>query len=167
MSVAFPDLASARFELGFVPRAEPLVSCAALALNDAAVLLARRLLLLTDEQLHGLRGATSTRLVLVLGSADALPWVDGIAYFGRDPLAPSLLLPTALTPNLPLQLVERAILARAGKAGAGGPFLLCAFPRRVIDSSAARNIDRATLTAWLTTTSEASTVAAPTPGSAP
>lgn len=41
----------------------------------------------------GFEDGESRRLV-VIGSADDLPWVESLLYLGRDPDAPLLLLPT-------------------------------------------------------------------------
>lgn len=154
MSALPAQLARARLEFDFVARSQPLPACAALARGQVAERLVRRLLLLTDEQLGALRGAASRQLVLLLGATEALPWVDGIAYFGREPQAPSLLLPCATCPTLPLELVARSVALRWGKSGAVGPFVLADAPRTVIDSSEARPVDRAQLYAWLATRAE-------------
>jgi hypothetical protein len=58
--------------------------------------------------------AVSTSDVLVLlGEGQTLPWVDGVRYLGRDPLAPHLLLPTNRTPGVPVDLFESALIQRS------------------------------------------------------
>lgn len=155
MSALPAELARARLEFDFVARLQPLPACAALAYGAVAERLVRRLLLLTDEQLEALRGAASTKLVLLLGATDALPWVDGIRYFGRDPQAPALLLPCTSMPTLPLELLARSVALRWGKSGAVGPFILTDEPRSAVDSSVARPVDRAELVRWLALRAEA------------
>ena len=44
--------------------------------------------------------------VVVLGATEALPWVDGVNYLGRDPDAPRLLLPTMLRPAVAVDAVR-------------------------------------------------------------
>ena len=41
----------------------------------------------------GIVMGSDSDLPTMLGAAEALPWVDGVIYLGRDPRAPSLLLP--------------------------------------------------------------------------
>ena len=94
-------------ELRVVPRPEPLVPQAAIAIDDAARALAERLLRLPDEHRSRLHGAAGERFLLVCGTEPDLPWCDGIGYLGRDPAAPGLLLPTTLTVDVPLPLFER------------------------------------------------------------
>jgi hypothetical protein len=100
-------------EVRWVPRLAPLSPEGALAAGPAAERLVRRLLQLPDEALARLVGVAGPGLVVVCApDAEDLPWVDGLVYLGRDPAAPALLIPTALCPNVPLPLVERAVLAR-------------------------------------------------------
>jgi hypothetical protein len=139
----------------FTARAEPLVARAAVARGDAAGALARRLLALDDDglaALTGVAGAVGDDVVCaVLGDAAALPWVDGVAYLGRDDAAPGLLLPTAVAPDVAPGLLERAVRARAGAAaapigviaGEGGALAA------LVPLGAARRFDRAQLAAWL------------------
>jgi hypothetical protein len=104
--------------VGWRSRDEPLAVVGAAAAGDAARALATRVLARTDEALAKLRGVASARssdtvAIVVLGDAADLPWLDGIVYLGRDPRAPSLLVPTFLEPDVPIELVERALLRRA------------------------------------------------------
>ncbi len=109
-----------------VPRPEPLAPTAAVAEGCAARRLARRLLQLGDAALARLVGVAGPGLLAVLGAEAELPWIDGIRYLGRDPDAPALYLPTALTFDVPLALVEGAFLA-AATAGAA-PFAVLLEP---------------------------------------
>lgn len=133
--------------LAFVPRAEPLAPAAALAEGEAAVRLARRLLALPDDALARLAGVAGRGLLAVTGAEADLPWVDGVAYLGRDPAAPALLLPTARVPALPLPLVERALAA--GALPGAAPLAVIAEPLRLVPLGGARPVDRARLVAWL------------------
>jgi MoxR-vWA-beta-propeller ternary system domain bpX5 len=129
------------------PRREPLVPCAAAAEGAAAVRLAHRLLALDDEALARLSGVSAPDLLAVFGPEVALPWVEGIRYFGRDPEAPSLLLPTAVVLSVPAPLLERALLAAAG--GSTPPLAVLLDPLRLVPMGLARPVDRARLQVWI------------------
>ena len=133
--------------LPLVARAEPLRASAAVAEGEAAGRLARRLLALPDAALARLAGVAGEDLLVILGVEDELPWVDGIRYLGRDPDAPTLLLPTVRTTALPLPLVERA-LAAAAPAGAA-PLAMLTDPLRLVPVGGARPVQRSRLLAWL------------------
>ncbi|KAB2810458.1 hypothetical protein F9L07_00295 [Pimelobacter simplex] len=55
-----------------------------------------------------LRAAAADDDLLVLGPADALPWVDDATYLGEEA---GLLLPTTLAPNVPPDLLRHAVRA--------------------------------------------------------
>jgi len=132
------------------PRAEPLAPCAAAAEGAAAAALVRALLRRDDAALAGLSGVAAPGLLVVTGPAEALPWADGVRYLGRDPAAPALLLPTALEPEAPAALVERALLAAAGPADrVAAPFAVLDGPLRLVPLGEARPLDRSALLAWL------------------
>jgi hypothetical protein len=116
------------------------------ATGESARALATRLLALDDAVLAQLRGVAGTGLLLVLGAPELLPWVDGVAYLGRDPDAPSLLLPTALAPDVPVALLERALAARVNTLGA--PLAVLDAPARLVPAADARPIERARLSAF-------------------
>jgi hypothetical protein len=118
---------------------------AAAARAAAAVALATRLLARDDDALRRLAGAAAPGLLVILGDAADLPWVDGIVYLGRDPGAPALLLPTALAPDVPAPLLERALLARGG----GAPLAVLLDPPALVPTGGARPLDRALLETWL------------------
>ena len=84
--------------------------------------------------------------MVLLGPEAELPWVEQIRYFGVDPAAPSLLLPTSRAPVLAVELVERAF--RRTIAGSG-PWLVDDVERRVIALDRAGRIARARAEAWL------------------
>jgi hypothetical protein len=128
-------------------RAEPLRPAGVVAEGQAALGLARRLLALEDAALARLSGVAAPGLLAVAGAEEDLPWVDGVAYVGRDPAAPSLLLPTATEPAAPAALLERALLASA--PGAPLPLAVLDAPLRVVPLGAARPVERTRLAAWL------------------
>ena len=133
--------------VAFVPRELPLSPVAAAGAGPVARRLGERLLAADDRHLAALRGAAGRDVLLILGEAESLPWVSGIAYLGNDPSAPRLLLPTTLTPDVPASLFERALFALS--PAERGPLAVLASPRRVVPAGLARRIDRALLERWL------------------
>lgn len=127
------------------PRAVPLEPVAVAAVGPAARALARRLLLRPAEVVERLSGVTGPDLLLLLG--EELPWTDGAVYLGRDPAAPTLLLPTTLAPSVPIALLERR-LARAFREV---PPPVAVLPQFGILASAeaARAVSPEVLRAWL------------------
>ena len=132
--------------VAWVAREPPLPPVAAAATGHAASTLARRLLDGDDAALARLRAVAGRGLLLVLGDAGALPWVDGVTYLCRDPAAPLLLLST-VPPQTHLSLVERALLAKV--EGRPPPIAVLLDPPRLIPAGEARSISRERLAAWL------------------
>jgi hypothetical protein len=126
-------------------REPPLEPAAAAATGEAARALAERLLEWPDERLGGLRGVAGEAVLVVVG--DALPWVDGVQYLGRDAEAPGLFLPTTLVPAVPLPLVERAVMLR--RRTPVTPMAVVLEPPLLVPLDGARKVDRAVLRKWL------------------
>ncbi len=137
----------ARVAVAWIPRDEPLAPIAVAARGGAARALAARLARSDDATLARLRGVAGPSLLIALGEGDALPWVDGVVYLGRDPGAPSLLVPTALAPDVPIALLERALLGRG--EGIAAPIAVLVDPPALVGVGAARPIERARLGAWI------------------
>ncbi len=157
-----------RIALGWSARPQPLIARAVAATGAVAVALGRRLAALDEDALARLTavatgGAPATAsgdalavahdgpLLVVLGDADALPWVDGVEYLGRDVAAPDLLLPTARAPTVPAPALQHALLARLATARGAAPHAVW-IDRGVLRAVAcggARAIERAPLDAWL------------------
>lgn len=135
------------FPAGFSPRPDPLVPAAAAACGKVALALAKRLSQFGDDELASLRGAASRDVLIVTGDAEALPWVDGTVYLGRDPLAPRLLLPTTMQPDIAPDLFERAIARHA--AALPPPWAVLIAPPRVFSAAHASVLDRAFIRRWL------------------
>jgi hypothetical protein len=95
------------------PREPPLASCAVVAFGAAAVALAERAAA-RGEPLSATAGGDA---LVLLGPAEALPWVDGAVYLGREH---GLLVPTTLAPTVPGDLLARALHQRL----APGPLAL-------------------------------------------
>ena len=133
-------------EVEWRPRREPLAPIGAAARGPAAARLAQRLLDEDDDVLAELKGVGGRGVLVILGAAERLPWVEGITYLGRDEQAPALLMPTALEPSAPSPLLARAFAARF-------PGLLpCAVltgPAALVPVAEARAVARETLLKWL------------------
>lgn len=93
-------------------RLDALEPSALIAFDSVAAKLKRKLLSFDDEKLATLQGVFAENLLFIAGNKDFLPWIDGVIYFGKDALAPSLFLPTNLRPNVPLDLFEKNLLTR-------------------------------------------------------
>ena len=127
----------------FVPRGEPLPPAAVLAHGEAAVRLARRLVRRPAAELARWSGVAAPGLLLLLG--EALPWLDGVRYLGREPEAPALLVPTTLAPDVPAALVERRLIGEGTRA----PIVVCDEPAVIFSAAAARTVSAAGLRRWL------------------
>ena len=136
-----------QMRIPFVPRPDILDPIAVVGSGSVAAALAQRLLQLADEPLHELRGAAGDDVLVVLGAADRLPWVDGVKYLGRDPNAPRLLLPTTVRPAIATDAFERAIARHVGALP--GPWAVLPDVRRVFSVMHAGPIDRDVLSRWV------------------
>lgn len=110
-------------------RAEPLPARAVVAEHDVARRLASRLLTLDENTRRQLRLVVTHDLLVALGPADVLPWVDGVRYFGAEPESLAMLVPTTRETTPSSVLVERAL--RRTHQLPIGPFALLSFERIV------------------------------------
>lgn len=129
----------------FVTRAAPLVPECVAAVGPCSLLLAARVLEREESSLSALEGLATEDAILFFGEANVLPWVDGVSYLGRDPRAPLLYLPTALEPDMPVELFERAISLREGAVA----FAVLVSPPLLIPTHERAPVDRAALRGWL------------------
>lgn len=144
-----PSIPSASIPMEWSLRAVPLAPAAVAARGESARALADRLLAADDERISRLEGVAGEDLLVVLGPAGELPWVEGAVYLGRDPSASALLLPTTHEPSLPLPLVERALIARAQRVpGVVPPLAVLLHPPRLASTADARPITRMKLLVW-------------------
>jgi hypothetical protein len=94
------------------PRAVPLAAHAMIARGDAALALARKL---RESAPAGLRGVTwADAIALFADTPEQLPWIDRASWLGREPLAPSLFVPTQLELVPHPQLVRAALARKLG-----------------------------------------------------
>ncbi len=110
-------------------RAEPLPARAVVAEHDVARRLASRLLTLDEASRRQLRLVVTQDLLVALGPADVLPWVDGVRYFGAEPESLAMLVPTTRETTPSSVLVERAL--RRTHQLPVGPFALLSLERIV------------------------------------
>lgn len=140
-------------EVTFSPRGDrdPTVApVCVVGLGDAARALAKRALAMDARSLAALSGVATDDALFLLGAADALPWVDGAIYLGRDPAAPRLLLPTQLCPDVPVDVLERALVQHARRGQLlEGPFAILTAPAMLVSVHDAGPIDREALERWL------------------
>ncbi|SET96254.1 hypothetical protein [Stigmatella erecta] len=143
-----PVLASAppRLPVTWRPRPEPLAALAVVGVGPVALALARRALAAEDGALAAWSGVAGPGVLVLLGEAARLPWVDGAVYLGREPAAPSLLLPCALAPDVAPALLERAL---ARQAAAGGPLAVLPHSGYLVPVGSARPVAREALDAWV------------------
>jgi hypothetical protein len=92
--------------------AEPAPPRALVAWGEVAPRLQRRLAALTAVAQARLHATAAGGLLVVGGDPDALPWVDGAAYAAPCAEAPGLWLPTLWEPDVPHELLARALARR-------------------------------------------------------
>lgn len=131
--------------VSFVPRETPLAPVAAACVGTAARGLGERLSRMDEEALSRLEGVAGRDVLIVLGDAEHLPWAPEVVYLGWDPHAPRLLLPTALRPDVPADVLQRAILSRAPER----PVAVLPSPRRIVPVATAVRVERSVLGEWL------------------
>ena len=132
-------------------RAVPLLAGAVVGYGNIAIRLGRRLLEIGDESLALLKGVAGSGLLILTGEEKSLPWVDGVQYLGRDPAAPSLLVPTTLDPAVPIALLERVLSRRFEHKS---PLAVLPELQLVAPLDVARKVARESLQAWVTAQDE-------------
>lgn len=100
---------TARVRAELIASEPPRAPEAVVALGDAARALAQRLLELDDAQLSRLTCGGGEGLLIVRGATRDLPWIDGARYLAALPGVPELLVPAQRAPNVPPQLLARAL----------------------------------------------------------
>lgn len=131
-----------------MPRSEPLAVAGMHASGEPARALAR-LLAARPAASRRIAAVSSGGGIIATGDADALPWIDGATWLGREPEAPSLLVPTctALTPH------ARLVLALLERRYASLAFPLALIPRAetivIVPLGGARSPGGEPLAAWI------------------
>jgi hypothetical protein len=134
------------FEINWHFREEPRVPAAVVASGDPAKELARKLLASDDTKWANWKGVATSDAIVLLGEAESLPWVDGVAYLGSDERAPHLLLPTNREPNVPLDLLQQALIEQSPFPP---PLAFIETTNMVVSLSQARELSRDVLKSWL------------------
>jgi len=134
------------FEINWHFREEPRVPAAVVASGEAAKELARKLLASDHTKWASWKGVATSDVIVLLGEAESLPWVDGVAYLGSDERAPHLLLPTNREPNVPVDLLQQALIERSPFPP---PLALVETRNTVVSLSQARELSRDVLKSWL------------------
>ena len=98
--------------LKWLPTRSPLKPVGMIVANEKSSI--QRLLELDSERMSSLRGSYSKGAIVLLGSEEHLPWIPSALYLGQDESAPQLLVPTHLSPSLPVDWVNRAIQRKFG-----------------------------------------------------
>jgi hypothetical protein len=129
-----------RHRVRFGPREVPLAPAGVLAEGAVVERLFARLRERDDGELAALTGVHGAGLVALLGAAEALPWCDGVSYFGSDGNAHGLMLPVSLAPDVPMDWLARALPGAGPRLILPGPHGL-----RVVPLGEARALDRAQL----------------------
>jgi hypothetical protein len=119
---------------------------AVVGFGDVAKGLARKLLTSDDAKWPSLKGVATSHGIVLVGEAESLPWVDGVSYLGSDERAPHLLLPTNREPNVPLDLLQQALVERSPFPP---PLALIETPNIVVSLAQARELSRDLLRSWL------------------
>ena len=99
--------------LKWLPSSEPLSPVGVIVPINRRTIKALRAL--EESRLSSLRGSYCNDVMILLGSKSALPWFSNSAiYLGRMKSAPNLLIPTTLSPNLPIDWISREIKRQFG-----------------------------------------------------
>jgi hypothetical protein len=84
-------------------------------------------------------------MILVTGDGENLPWTNGTVYLGRDAQMPSVLLPTTIRPDIPLELFDRLLNENYREFA---PFAV--LPEKIVPFGKAKCLSRRVLENWLT-----------------
>jgi MoxR-vWA-beta-propeller ternary system domain bpX5 len=126
------------------------VPAAVAAFGTVAKDLARKLLASEEAKWESWKGVATSDTIVLLGEAESLPWVDGVSYLASDERAPHLLLPTNRDPNVPLDLLQQALIEQCPFQP---PLAFVETRNMVISLSQARALSRDVLRSWLLTAS--------------
>ncbi len=127
----------------WIAREPPLEPGAVFAAGESAGALLRRLARRPETALVELRGVAGAGALVILGPSHSLAWAEGVEYLGLEPGTRGLWLPTRRRPDVPIDLYERAVRSRVGRAGGA----LAVLPERgiVVSVDASARVDHA----WL------------------
>jgi hypothetical protein len=113
---------------GWRARAEVPLAHAALAWGEGARALLARLRVPSETPLDGLTLCLAHQVLVVIGPQASLPWVEGVAYAAPCAHDASLWCPTLQEPDVPADLLARALTRRFQRT----PLLLWPQPAAVV-----------------------------------
>lgn len=99
----------------WLPLDKPLTPVGMIVLAAQRALLINTLINIDSERLLHLRGSFNQNVIIILGDERHLPWIPGVNYLGIEEGATNLLTPTHLTPNIPIDWLDRAIQNKFGR----------------------------------------------------
>lgn len=117
-----------RFEWRWQRRDDAMPPRAVVGWGPVAERLHERLRQLPEERQARLLATASGDVIVVAGETADLPWVEGAGYAAPCEAAPTLWLPTLWRPEVPSELLARALERRHARR----PLLLWAQPSAVI-----------------------------------
>lgn len=134
-----------KLQINWQARATPLVAHIAAAYDRSAQQLAKRLLDYDPALLARMNGIAGKSFIVIESETEHLPWIDGIQYFGKDPHAPNLYLPTQIKPDCPASLLERICL----KLFSAPPLILVPESKQVISLQLMKPVNKTCVHKWL------------------
>ncbi|MGI0116301.1 hypothetical protein [Zooshikella sp. RANM57] len=137
----------AQTKLDWQPRQYPLEPMAVLCKQRQFKPMVKRLLGWSATKQNALQGLHFKQTLMVLiGKAETLPWLPGCIYFGKDHLAPNLMMPTLLTPTISADIVQFSVTQKLGS----GLYLIDPTEQQILPLHQARQIQAAYLESLLT-----------------
>lgn len=126
------------------PRNRPLQPLIVAGRGTIACGLLNKCLRFSDEQLQHYQGVATDDVVLIK-SNEALPWIQGATFLGRDDLAPHLYVPTNLQTDISIALLDKAIYRKLGAA----PVAVLPRYSALLPLTELLTLDRRVIAAWL------------------
>ncbi len=133
-----------KIKITWIERKNPLPPSAVSASGDYALNLVSLLLKRDKKILSSLNGGFLKDMVFFTGETNSLPWCDGVVYYGIDPDAPTLLLPTLLKPSVNSGFLEKAITIPDRSQ-----YLVIPEKSLFLSTNGTLPLDREILTKWL------------------
>lgn len=134
-----------RLTFDWVSREMPLTSTAVVTKGKSSVSLIKKMVSRPLNRHSHLKGCYTGSYVILTGNEMDLPWVDGASYYGSDPDAPSLLLPTHSRPSIHAGLIEKAFSSHMDS----GPYILIPEDKIIISVAHALPLSKKAMQAWI------------------
>ena len=101
-------------DIVWTPSQQPLPASGLLVYASEYPLLRAKLGAFTSEQKAHLKLAHGSKVAILLGASQNLPWIPGALYLGQTNGVTNLYLPTSLSPSLPIALIASAVTTLFG-----------------------------------------------------